>query len=655
MACGAVHVRQFREDDASTLSSVICHALRTVNAADYPPDVIAEMCERYSPAGVLRVARSSHLLVASRSPDGPVIGSMACDLRGHVSAAFVLPDSEGAGVGRALLEELERWAALTDGGARAPLREMWAEASVTSVGFWRKMGFAEDDDPNRDTLVKVFVPEGQYKTVAVPRSADAAELRRLCIKKFALPSDTARAVYEYREEPPEVTLTRVGSGTRVSDVVMGWPASGRDATYRFVFADSGARLDPAFFKSPGSPVEKAGVAASVVSAIKDAAHVTALAGSIFVKRLHKPSSQSPPPQSSSSSSSYSLSRPETSPGPGASTRQTTLAPSYQQQQQQQQQQDPLPSAAEVLEFVNEHLKGRGLVVLELMPDLQSGSLIIEFLEHVSGLRIQNWTREPQDRAQMLANLSSAIKFAAVMGCPCSSSITAELLYDGDSSTMMRFLAPVVQQLKKRSANTDGHIMRSASGGVTAGEPEHVSSVRAPPPGSAAAAMAAIIKTPSAPTLKPIGSVRYGASPLQGAQKERLEQDQERSQFVRLRSVPGRIKPAATGASRKVSETPPYERENRKAVESAVDEIMSTLADFGDAEPPVQNHKENSPWAKQQSEPVTASDDIDNFIEREFGGIPDAVDTDSKPGTAPAPATSNACSDLDAVLQDLINS
>ena len=128
----AVAIRRAQPADAEAVSRLCISALIETNGRDYPAHVIARLVDDFAPAimatrianDVTVVAHSSDRLVGTAGLNGEVVKSL-----------FVAPDAQGRGVGRALLNEIERLARLT-GAPRLTL-----QSSITAQRFYESFGF----------------------------------------------------------------------------------------------------------------------------------------------------------------------------------------------------------------------------------------------------------------------------------------------------------------------------------------------------------------------------------------------------------------------------------------------------------------------------------------------------------------------------------
>ena len=97
--------------------------------------------------------------------DGEVVGAMGIqpvrnvDLVRH---AYVRPDRQGSGIGRALMEHLKR------GASRQVLVGTWA-AATWAIQFYERNGFGLVDDDAKTLLLKTYwtIPERQIETSVV--------------------------------------------------------------------------------------------------------------------------------------------------------------------------------------------------------------------------------------------------------------------------------------------------------------------------------------------------------------------------------------------------------------------------------------------------------------------------------------------------------
>ena len=134
-----IRIRRFRDADAQAVSEVIVTTIRISNVKDYPPELMEELARTQTPAHVLERAGWTHFYVAE---DGArVVGCGAIgpywgkEDESSLFTIFVHPEYQGRGIGRAIVETLERDAF----ALRAKRIEI--PASATGLAFYQKMGY----------------------------------------------------------------------------------------------------------------------------------------------------------------------------------------------------------------------------------------------------------------------------------------------------------------------------------------------------------------------------------------------------------------------------------------------------------------------------------------------------------------------------------
>ena len=132
-------VRKFVNSDADEVSALIIRTLRTTNIKDYSEEFIENDVKNFTPEGVLQRASWTHFYVIC---DGDTI--VGCGAIGpywgkedesSLFNIFVLPECQGKGVGRKIIETLE----LDEFFLRAKRVEI--PASITACDFYRKLGY----------------------------------------------------------------------------------------------------------------------------------------------------------------------------------------------------------------------------------------------------------------------------------------------------------------------------------------------------------------------------------------------------------------------------------------------------------------------------------------------------------------------------------
>ena len=132
-------VRKFHDSDAEEVSALIIRTLRTTNIKDYSEEFIENDVKMFSPEGVIQRASWTHFYVIC---DGDII--VGCGAIGpywgkedesSLFNIFVLPEYQGKGVGRKIIETLEQ----DEFFLRAKRVEI--PASITACDFYRKLGY----------------------------------------------------------------------------------------------------------------------------------------------------------------------------------------------------------------------------------------------------------------------------------------------------------------------------------------------------------------------------------------------------------------------------------------------------------------------------------------------------------------------------------
>ena len=132
-------VREFVNSDADEVSALIIRTLRTTNIKDYSEEFIENDVKNFTPEGVLGRASWTHFYIIC---DGDTI--VGCGAIGpywgkedesSLFNIFVLPEYQGKGVGRKIIETLEQ----DEFFLRAKRVEI--PASITACDFYRKLGY----------------------------------------------------------------------------------------------------------------------------------------------------------------------------------------------------------------------------------------------------------------------------------------------------------------------------------------------------------------------------------------------------------------------------------------------------------------------------------------------------------------------------------
>jgi len=135
-----MEIRRFRPEDAEATAQVVQTTLRISNSRDYPPEYIEYNIATHSAEVLLERAQSSHMYVVCDG--GRIIGCGAIapywgsETESILLTIFVLPEYQGKGVGRLIIETLEQ----DEYFLRA--RRVEIPASITGVEFYKRMGYS---------------------------------------------------------------------------------------------------------------------------------------------------------------------------------------------------------------------------------------------------------------------------------------------------------------------------------------------------------------------------------------------------------------------------------------------------------------------------------------------------------------------------------
>jgi GNAT superfamily N-acetyltransferase len=150
-----ITARRFETADAAEVSALIIKTLRTTNIKDYSAEYIENHAKLFTPEKVVERAGWTHFYVfcdGERIVACGAIGSYwGSETESSLFNIFVLPEYQGRGIGRKIIETLEA----DEYALRATRIEI--PASVTGRDFYRKMGYTYKDG------VKTADGEGLYR------------------------------------------------------------------------------------------------------------------------------------------------------------------------------------------------------------------------------------------------------------------------------------------------------------------------------------------------------------------------------------------------------------------------------------------------------------------------------------------------------------
>ncbi len=134
-----ITIREFEIKDAEAVSALIAKTMRTTNVKDYTAEVIENTISRLTPEKIIQRAGWMHFYVVCEGDT--IIGCGAIGSywgkfdESSLFNIFVLPEYQGKGVGRKIVETLEQ----DEFFLRAKRIEI--PSSITASEFYRKLGY----------------------------------------------------------------------------------------------------------------------------------------------------------------------------------------------------------------------------------------------------------------------------------------------------------------------------------------------------------------------------------------------------------------------------------------------------------------------------------------------------------------------------------
>ena len=149
-------IRRFTESDAQPVSDLIALTLRTTNIRDYSAEYLEADISHLQPEDIQGRAAWQHFYVIEA--DGQIVGCGAIgpywgrEDESSLFTIFVHPDFQGNGLGRQIIDTLEK----DEYFLRA--RRVEIPASITAVPFYLKMGYRYKDgitEPDSERLLRL--------------------------------------------------------------------------------------------------------------------------------------------------------------------------------------------------------------------------------------------------------------------------------------------------------------------------------------------------------------------------------------------------------------------------------------------------------------------------------------------------------------------
>ena len=151
----ALTIRRLIEEDAETISNIVCRNFSEVNIKDYSKNEMESLSKRFGKDKILQINGFAHSYVALIDNQLVGCGSIA-SFWGNLDESilltmFVLPELHGNGIGKKIMETLE----CDEYFLRAKRIEI--PSSITACEFYRKLGYDFKDG------IKELDNEGHYK------------------------------------------------------------------------------------------------------------------------------------------------------------------------------------------------------------------------------------------------------------------------------------------------------------------------------------------------------------------------------------------------------------------------------------------------------------------------------------------------------------
>ena len=153
-----MEIRRFQPEDAKETAQMIAKTLIISNSKDYSEEYIKNIIASHSPEIISKRAKDGHMYVVCDDSRiigcGAIAGYWGSITESILLTIFVLPEYQGKGVGKRIIQTLEQ----DEFFLRAKRIEI--PASITAVEFYKKMGYnyknglAEIDDEQLYRLEK---------------------------------------------------------------------------------------------------------------------------------------------------------------------------------------------------------------------------------------------------------------------------------------------------------------------------------------------------------------------------------------------------------------------------------------------------------------------------------------------------------------------
>jgi N-acetylglutamate synthase-like GNAT family acetyltransferase len=132
-------IRDFRPEDADSVSAIVRKTMRISNADDYPLERLQPLIDYFSPEKIRQLSRERHCLVAEA--EGVIVGTVSLETTDDTSAElctfFVHPDHQRTGIGSKLLAAVEEIAQVSR------IDNIRVDSSITGASFYLRRGYRQ--------------------------------------------------------------------------------------------------------------------------------------------------------------------------------------------------------------------------------------------------------------------------------------------------------------------------------------------------------------------------------------------------------------------------------------------------------------------------------------------------------------------------------
>jgi GNAT superfamily N-acetyltransferase len=143
-------IRTLKRADLKQVSALIQNTLMVTNTLDYDLKVIGHMVAAYSPERLAEMAHNRKIYIYEQN--NKIHGVIGLE-NGEVYNFFVAPDRQGSGIGKALLERIEKQA------RREGARRVTVNSSITAASFYTKMGYVRTGERSDEHFGRTILME----------------------------------------------------------------------------------------------------------------------------------------------------------------------------------------------------------------------------------------------------------------------------------------------------------------------------------------------------------------------------------------------------------------------------------------------------------------------------------------------------------------